>query len=67
MKYSHSQLQQGQVGHVVVCPVLALALNIVLERTHGLWVVAVEAREDLLNVLRAGCGISGHDGQCFGG
>jgi hypothetical protein len=46
------QLEQGEVGVAVVRLVLALGHDIVLEDGGGLWVVAVEAVEDGLDVVR---------------
>ena len=53
-KKSNSQLQQGQVGVAVECPVLALEGHIVLEDGGGLGVVPIEAIEDCLNMGRPG-------------
>ena len=46
------QFQQSEIGVAVVGLLLALLHHIVLENRSGLWVVSVEAIEDLLNVLR---------------
>lgn len=47
----HSQLEQRQVGVAIVGPILALLLHIILENACRLWVVAVQAVEDLVDVL----------------
>lgn len=38
---THSQLQQRKVGVAVVCPVLALLRDIILEDDGGFWIVPV--------------------------
>ena len=45
------QFEEGEVGIAVICLVLALLGNIFLEGGGGLWVVAVEAVQDGIDVL----------------
>ena len=49
---AHLQLQQGQVGIHIDRLVLTLCGDIVLEDLCGLWVVAIQAVEDGIDVLR---------------
>lgn len=56
---AYSQLQQSQVRERIVCPVLALVLDVVLEGGDSLGVVSVEASQDGVDVLRPGVGGDG--------
>lgn len=47
----HVQFEEGEIGVAVVCLRLALLHHVVLEDGRGLGVVAVEAIEDLVDVL----------------
>ncbi len=51
-RFADSQLQQGQVRIAVIGPVLALLRYVVLEYGGGFGVVAIEAVEDGIDVLR---------------
>jgi hypothetical protein len=51
-KATDVQLQESEVGVAVVRLTLALLHDIVLEDTRCLWVVSIEAIEDLLDVIR---------------
>ena len=50
---SDLQFEQRQVGVTVICPILALLCDIILEYCRRFGVVSVEAVEDDLDVLRA--------------
>jgi hypothetical protein len=65
----HSQLQQGQVGVAVECPVLALLCHVVLEDGGSLGVVAIEAIEDGIDMSRPGFTLveGDHLGCCLRG
>lgn len=54
VRRKHLQLQQGQVGIAIECPVLTLLHDIVLEYRGRLGVVSVEAVQDGINVGRPG-------------
>lgn len=47
----HVQLQQHPVGVAVGKPLLALLSEVALKGAHGLWVVSLEAVDDLDDLL----------------
>lgn len=53
MMKQNLQFQEREVCVAIICLVVALLLDVILEDGRRLWVVAVESVEDRLNVLWA--------------